>query len=1104
MQIKEFLKKIEEDGIQVWEAEGKLKYRAPAGKMRPDYIRFMKDNKENLLRYLQEQAQEMILEHHPEQRYEPFPLTEIQMSYLLGRERYFQYGDTACHIYFEMEYEKLDSKRIELVWNEMVKEHDMLHAIIHKEGFQEVMEQIPSLQIPVYDGEENVIAKIRKELGHIIYDTEQWPAFGVVTVQYPEKTVICYSFDFLLSDWSGIWSLLYEFEQNYQYAELKPQKPKVTFRDYVVFYQKLKQTKKYKTAREYWLNRLEQFPEAPKLPVLRKGAKGNVHFTRYRKLLDKNEWNQLQVIGKDYGVTGTVIVLTLYALVLAKWSSNKHFCMNLTLLNRMPVHQDIQKVIGDFTSITLLEMDYRRTKTYLEQMQEVAEQLFQDIDNQLFSGVEVLRELSGRHNGEVFMMPFVFTSAIGSNSSQIKGKMGYGISQTPQVFIDCQVMDTSDGLLINWDIRDGVFEESMIVDMFALFCSQLEALAGDREKWKKEAVADIPDWQKKERKAVNGTETFVNRFLEDDIWEQSKKQPDKLAVVDASDQFTYRELATFAKQIGKQLMEDGIVQGDCVGILMEKSVWQVAAVLGILKAGAVYVPIDVKQGEKRIYAILSQAGIKMVLTAGEKTVDGVSCKNVKQFCQRADNREIEDWETLGSPDRLAYVIFTSGSTGTPKGVAISHKAAMNTIDDINKRYQITSKDTVLGLSQLNFDLSVYDIFGVLGQGGTLVFPDNNRYYDPSHWREQMERYHVTIWNTVPALMQMLTETFSTEAPCQDLRVAMLSGDWIPVELAAKLKQRIPGIRIACMGGATEASIWSILHEYEEEDQERESIPYGTPLANQTFYVLDEKMEDCPIGVTGELYIGGAGLAKEYYNNEQLTKNSFLYDEKTKERLYKTGDLGKYLPGGEIAFAGRKDTQVKIKGHRIELGEIESAMKHLSYVKQAVVLVHDENGDHKLIGYAECEGKAGEEQILEDCKEYLPAYMIPQKILCYDKMPLTGNGKIDRKQLAKDSKQVAGLEKTEKQAALDGIDEEVLQVVEGVLGTALSDVTKSFYFYGADSFLMAQLVGKLRDRFALQQEFGTILLQLMNHPTLIETANYVKQNKRERNTDRRIT
>ena len=311
-------------------------------------------------------------------------------------------------------------------------------------------------------------------------------------------------------------------------------------------------------------------------------------------------------------------------------------------------------------------------------------------------------------------------------------------------------------------------------------------------------------------------------------------------------------------------------------------------------------------------------------------------------------------------DKLAYIIFTSGSTDTPKGVMITHRSAANTIHDVNDRFKICDSDKLLALSSLSFDLSVYDIFGMLAAGGSIVFPDRDKIKEPFHWLELLETHKITIWNTVPMLMQMLVDYIEDIIPIAQqpahqhyntLRLILLSGDWIPLTLPEKIKVIFPNAQIISLGGATETSIWSVLYPIQHIDKTWKSIPYGKAMRNQKIYVLNTHLEYCPEHIEGDIYIAGEGLAIGYLDDPAQTNSHFIWHPKTGERLYRASDKGRLLPSGDIEFLGREDTQVKIGGYRIELGEIEKALTALPPIKYAMVDVHGERfSNKKMVAY----------------------------------------------------------------------------------------------------------------------------------------------------------
>jgi pyochelin synthetase len=427
------------------------------------------------------------------------------------------------------------------------------------------------------------------------------------------------------------------------------------------------------------------------------------------------------------------------------------------------------------------------------------------------------------------------------------------------------------------------------------------------------------------------------------------------------------------------------------------------------------------------------------------------------------DEEKREEERAGADD-LAYVIFTSGSTGVPKGVMIEHRAAANTVADVNRRFGISAADRVLALSSLSFDLSVWDLFGVLGAGGRVVLPDPAASRDPAHWHELLLREGITVWNSVPALVEIYAEYLAAhgEPVPASLRLVMMSGDWIPIGLPGRLRELGCRAELISMGGATEASIWSILYPIQEVDPDWRSIPYGHAMANQTFHVLDDHLEPCPDWVPGHLHIGGIGLARGYWKDGEKTAASFFVHPRTGERLYRTGDLGRWLPCGEIEFLGREDSQVKIQGYRIELGEIEAVLSRHPAVREAVVAaVGEQKGHKRLVAYwvPDRVETVQAAELRDWLGARLPEYMVPNLFLPLDSVPLTANGKVDRRALPapesfrpkREDAFVAPRTEAEARIAI---------LWERVLGTAPIGVTDDFFELGGDSMLALRLLAEV--------------------------------------------
>ncbi|MGG1761155.1 amino acid adenylation domain-containing protein, partial [Bacillus velezensis] len=418
---------------------------------------------------------------------------------------------------------------------------------------------------------------------------------------------------------------------------------------------------------------------------------------------------------------------------------------------------------------------------------------------------------------------------------------------------------------------------------------------------------------------------------------QCQKTPDAIAVKLGQDTLTYGELARKSNQVARYLAEQNYAHNSYIGVWAERRIETIVNTVAILKAGHAYIPVNPEHPEERIEYIVENSDIKLMIHPDLYEKENLSTYN---------DGALESLE--GCQQDRAYAIYTSGSTGQPKGVVITHEAVVNTLLDINERFKVGSEDKIIALSSMSFDLSVYDIFGALISGAQLVLiPD---LLDVASIHQIMIEEEITIWNSVPAIMDMYLENTKQDtvqrSAAERLRRVMLSGDWISLGLPEKIKTRMPKAQVIGLGGATEGTIWSIYFPITEVKPEWKSIPYGYPLKNQQIYVLDEWGEECPIGVPGELHIGGKGVAVGYLNEEEKTKAAFINHRLG--YLYKTGDYGVMRREGYVDFLGRKDSQVKIRGHRVELGEIEHCINHLPNIHQSVVADYsDSHGEKQL-------------------------------------------------------------------------------------------------------------------------------------------------------------
>gem|GEM_PF-3160444 len=580
----------------------------------------------------------------------------------------------------------------------------------------------------------------------------------------------------------------------------------------------------------------------------------------------------------------------------------------------------------------------------------------------------------------------------------------------------------------------------------------------------------------------NATDKVFNRqnYLHTGIERCADQMPNRCAVVSSRGNLNYQQLNIRANKIAHFLKEKGVVPNELIGIVMETGWEQVVAVLAILKAGAGYLPINADFPEARMHQLLKQGEVKIVLTQSHylstlnwpDNVNPVAVDDFKQW----DDFSSNNLAPIQSPDDLAYVIFTSGSTGVPKGVMISHRAAVNTIQDINTRFGVTKNDTILGLSGLSFDLSVYDIFGVLSVGGKLVLPSASDRKDPGVWLSLVDKHQVTVWDSVPALVKMLAEYGLSklniqlaQAICQQIRLILMSGDWIPLDLPDNARTLCgANTEIISLGGATEASIWSILYPIQSVASDWRSIPYGKPMWNQTFHILDDNLNLKPIGVPGELFIGGAGVSNGYWKNSHKTKQCFLHHPEF-GTIYRTGDMGRYKTDGNIEFMGRLDHQIKIRGYRVELGEIEFALREVAGIKDTIVCLHEPTKDNQLlVAYyvLKDETTCLETYLQKTLSAKLPNYMVPSFFIKLDRLPLSPNGKVDQKALPKPHVAIAVNKNNLKVAPQNDREEKILALWKLLFETEAIGVTDNFFNLGGHSLKALELSTRLGTELGL--------------------------------------
>ncbi len=913
------------------------------------------------------------IELDPAGRYDPFVLTDVQQAYWVGQTDAYELGNVGAHVYQETQFAGLNLQHLETALRKLIDRHDMMRMVILPDGRQQVLERVPDYEIQVFDlrgqsanEQQAFVLGIRDRMTRQVFEVSQWPLFAVCACLIDERQIrVHLSFDALMADAWSLEILLRDFSRLYTQPEVALPPLTLTFRDYVQATSDPAHSPLFLRAEAYWKDRVRNLPPAPQLPILKQLSEiVEPRFERRNHTVDSERWGRIKLRAAAAGVTPSALLLAAFGEVLSRWSKSQSFTLVLTVFDRQPLHPEIDEIVGDFTSLVLI--DFQPSRADFEQRaQEVQRRLMERLEHRYFSGVRVLREMA-RQQGykSTPLMPVVFTSVLTHRKPEeaafLKDQQveAMGINQTPQIYLDHQLVEENGELRLNWDGLDELFPVGMLDAMFERYCAFVDSLA-EESAWRQPPDL-LPTSALDAYASLNDTSAPAPaRLALESILQAAASRPDSPAVITGTRQVSYRELTDTAWRIAHALRDHGVDRGDVVGVLLDKGWEQIASVLGVVLAGAAYVPIDAQAPAERIEYVMRDAGLSVLITHSTlrhplRAEASYLLWDEPSWFQAQSCAPLEQaWR----PEDLAYLIYTSGSTGTPKAVMISHGSIANRVADINTRVSVGPDDRALGLTALHHDLSVFDIFGVLSAGAVLVLPSADLHRDPEHWTDLMTAHGVTLWNSVPAFMTMLMEYHSGRGGRPLLGTAglrvLLSGDKIPLSLVELMRHWLPEAVLYSLGGPTETTVWDIWHPIGPDTAYAGRLPYGRPLNNARYYVLDSEDRLCPVDVPGQLCIAGAGLAGGYWRDEQRTASKFFWHEATGERLYRSGDQGCLRSDGNIDILGRLDRQVKLHGQRIELEEIELTLLRHPLVRAAAVALRDDAGKTaSLVAYVE--------------------------------------------------------------------------------------------------------------------------------------------------------
>ncbi len=1097
----------------------------------------------------------------PDERYQPFPLSDMQQAYWIGRSADLQGGGVAMQSCVELDCPALDTGRFEQALTALVERHDMLHAVVTEDGRQRVLPlpvhfplTIRDLSALAPEEQERQIAMHAARMETWVSDLSRWPQSEVhffLLGRNQDGTcrgVLHFRWDMWATDGRSF-QILYE-DLAALYLDPQAQLPPlpVTFRDYMLALQAHESSPAFQRSLRYWLKELPALPPAPVFPAVQdNGGTTGTAVKRYTAVISREETDFLVRHCAGHGLSLTALLAALYSEVTGLWSASPAFTLNMPRFNRnLHWHASLNHVMGEFATFTLVPVNLRDGNCLLERARALQKTLWNCLEHADVSGVRLLRELARSRGGlAADAMPVIFTAMPARKSSdkgveqvlRAFGTVRATHGSTPQTTLDCQYTLFNDCLHLYWDARLSAFPPGMTDAMFAEFVRIVRCAATDAAAWTVPHLAALPEDQARVRRLRNNRPlalpdetvcmSFVRRamadphapLLYDDQLCLSCGQvlthalAVRRAVLDSisTHRVSQGHSAASSAAAGTAGAEHGDVAPLSVALLMERGWKSIVCILGIQLAGLAYLPLDCTNPGPRLHhmlrsgracAVISEEDVRQRLDPATLARDGIVHLHAERICPAAAlhcdsfaaSLPAELAATAAKRTDPAYILLTSGTTGTPKAVVVSQDNVLNLCTATNATFAMTAKDRILAVTALHHDLSVYDIFAALSTGAGLVLLPGEQARDPDTWIECMLRHRVSFWNSVPAFLKLLAQRCEEKGVRLPVRIFTAGGDWVEAALPARLRAIAPDAAFYSIGGPTETTVWNIMYKVEDKlPQGWSVIPYGAATENNSYYLLDDELREVPDWVTGEMYCAGANVCLDILSDKP--EQRFAVHPQTGERLYRTGDVGRFHPDGLIEILGRTDFQINIGGYRLDPAEIETTLLRHPAVERAIVVPAGQRSGHSghvlavfilpapqhaapgsgaLEADAATSGtpKAGvlnadalEVELTAWLKEHLPVQMLPRLWCFTDTLPLTANGKVDRKALAAElaHRQSLVVQESTDKGPQTPLERLLCELWQEVLGSPVPGVQANFFRLGGDSLKAVQILTRLKEK-----------------------------------------
>ncbi|MCK4259525.1 MAG: amino acid adenylation domain-containing protein, partial [Halanaerobiales bacterium] len=996
----------------------------------------------------------------------------------------------------------LNIERVEKAFYELIRRHESIRTSFETIE-DKVIQKVNSYTHVEAKFKVDYLNKTDKAIEEVLnefvtsFDLTKAPLFRVGVMKLQEdKHILLFDMHHIISDGISMGIFINEFAKFYEGKELD--KLRIQYKDFAKWQNNLLRSDIMKKQEEYWISRfsnpIQNDGQVPVLnmptdyprPTIQRFAGDSISFK-----LDKNLTQDLKRIAKETGSTMYMVLLSGVNILLSKYSGQEDIIVGSPIAGRP--HADLAKIIGMFVNTLAMRNNPDGNKTYEEFLKEVKENSLKAYENQDYQFEELVEQLDlsrdmsrnplfdvmftmqNFNNGELKIENLEFKPF---NYDQKISKFDLTIAASEGVSTD-----EAEEIILNFEYCTKLFKRETIERMKAHLTNIFKIVTVNTEV----KLSEIDVLTKEERDMIlydiNNTYTDYprNKTLQDLFEEHVERTPNHIAVVFKEKNLTYKELNERSNSLANILRVNGVKEDTVIGIIAKKSLEVIVGVMAILKAGGAYLPIDLEYPENRINYMLEDSSVKILLTLGDlrKDID-FNGNTIDVLDETLYSGKQNNLENINTPESLAYVIYTSGSTGKPKGVMIEHRNVARLIKSTNY-VQFADGDKMLQTGTLAFDASIFEVWGALLNGLELHLASKDLILKT----EAMEKYLVdnqisTVLFTTPLFNLMAEEKVEMFKP---LKYLFIGGDVISPKHVNKVK-KVCNLNIVNLYGPTENTTVSTYFAVDQEDAS--NIPIGKPISNSTTYILDQYNNLSPIGVHGELHVGGDGLARGYVNNSELTAEKFIENPFIPgDKIYRTGDLVRLLSDGNIEFLGRIDNQVKIRGFRIEIGEIENSILNYDGIKEAIVIDQkDKNGNKYLSAYVVANQEISVEDLRKNLSNSLPDYMIPAHFMQLERMPLTKNGKVDRKALPEPEGNI--LTGVEYVAPRNEVEEKVALIWSEVLGVEKVGINDSFFSLGGDSIKSIQVASRLNN-YGLKLEIN----DLFKHRCISELSSYIK-------------